>query len=203
MARLGLIEVEGVMKKVAVFLISLIIGAMSASPALATSLVSSSPVGGSVLSVAPTAVTINANADLTDGANELTVLDPTGNRVDDGSVQMQGATLTVGIKPLTVTGIYTVNYTIMAVGENPLTSTFTFLFNAPAVISEPSPGATNEEVPTQSINRTSDFLVIALLIFAIFVLILLSRYAKETFNKSGPAKAKTVKKPTKSKKISK
>jgi methionine-rich copper-binding protein CopC len=108
-ARLGLIEGEGVMKKVAVFLISLIIGAMSASPALATSLVSSSPVGGSVLSVAPTAVTINANADLTDGANELSVLDPTGNRVDDGSVQMQGATLTVGIKPLTVTGIYTVN----------------------------------------------------------------------------------------------
>ena len=203
MARLGLIEGEGVMKKVAVFLISLIIGAMSASPALATSLVSSSPVGGSVLSVAPTAVTINANADLTDGANELSVLDPTGNRVDDGSVQMQGPTLTVGIKPLTVTGIYTVNYTIMAVGENPLTSSFTFLFNAPAVISEPSSGATNEEVPTQSINRTSDFLVIALLIFAIFVLILLSRYAKETFNKSGPVKAKTVRKPTKSKKISK
>jgi hypothetical protein len=116
---------------------------------------------------------------------------------------MQGATLTVGIKPLTVTGIYTVNYTIMAVGESPLTSSFTFLFNAPAVISEPSPGATNEEVSTQSINRTSDFLVIALLIFAIFVLILLSRYAKDTFNKSGPAKVKTVKKPTKSKKISK
>jgi len=202
-ARLGLIEGEGVMKKVAVFLISLIFGAMSANPAMATSLISSSPVGGSVLSVAPTAVTINANADLTDGANELTVLDPTGNRVDDGSVQMQGATLTVGVKPLTATGIYTVNYTIMAIGENPLTSSFTFLFNAPAVISEPTPGATAEEAPAQSINRTSDFLVIALLIFAIFVLILLSRYAKETFNKTGPAKVKTIKKPTKSKKISK
>jgi methionine-rich copper-binding protein CopC len=191
------------MKKVAVLMTSLLIGAFSASPVLATSLVSSSPVGGSVLSVAPTAVTITANADLTDGANEVTVLDPTGNRVDDGSVQMQGATLTVGIKPLTATGIYTVNYTIMAVGETPLTSTFTFLFNAPAVISEPSPGTSSEEVPTQTINRTSDFLVIALLIFAIFVLILLSRYAKETFNKSGPVKVKTIKKPTKSKKISK
>jgi methionine-rich copper-binding protein CopC len=191
------------MKKVAVLMTSLLIGAFSASPVLATSLVSSSPVGGSVLSVAPTAVTITANADLTDGANEVTVLDPTGNRVDDGSVQMQGATLTVGIKPLTATGIYTVNYTIMAIGETPLTSTFTFLFNAPAVISEPSPGTSSEEVPTQTINRTSDFLVIALLIFAIFVLILLSRYAKETFNKSGPVKVKTIKKPTKSKKISK
>ena len=195
------------MKKAALKPISIIfltcLSTFFVTPAHATSIISSSPVGGSVLSMAPTAVTITANADLTDGANELSVLDPTGNRVDDGSVQMQGPTLTVGIKPLTVTGIYTVNYTIMAVGENPLTSSFTFLFNAPAVISEPSPGATNEEVPTQSINRTSDFLVIALLIFAIFVLILLSRYAKETFNKSGPVKAKTVRKPTKSKKISK
>jgi copper resistance protein C len=126
-ARLGLIESEAVMKKVAVILISLIFGAVGASPALATSLVSSSPVAGSVLSVAPTAVTIIANAELTDGANDLSVLDPTGNRVDDGSVQMQDATLTVGIKPLTVTGIYTVNYTIMAVGESPITSSFTFL----------------------------------------------------------------------------
>jgi methionine-rich copper-binding protein CopC len=170
------------MKKVAVLLISLIIGAISAGPSFATSLVSSSPVGGSVLSVAPTAVTITANADLTDGANEMSVLDPTGKRVDDGSVQMQGATLTVGIKPLTATGVYTVNYTIMAVGETPITSSFTFLFNAPSVISEPTPGTTDAPITNQSVNRTSDFLVIALLIFACFILVLMSRYAKQTFN---------------------
>ena len=191
------------MKKVAVLLISLIIGAISAGPSFATSLVSSSPVGGSVLSVAPTAVTITANADLTDGANEMSVLDPTGKRVDDGSVQMQGATLTVGIKPLTATGVYTVNYTIMAVGESPITSSFTFLFNAPSVISEPTPGTTDAPIINQSVNRTSDFLVIALLIFACFILVLMSRYAKQTFNSSKPAKPRKVLKPTKSKKISK
>jgi len=191
------------MKKVTVLLISLIIGAISAGPALATSLVSSSPVGGSVLSVAPTAVTITANADLTDGANDMSVLDPTGKRVDDGSVQMQGATLTVGIKPLTATGVYTVNYTIMAVGESPITSSFTFLFNAPSVISEPTPGATDAPSTNQSINRTSDFLVIALLIFACFILVLMSRYAKQTFNSSKPTKPRKVLKPTKQKKISK
>ena len=191
------------MKKVAVLLISLFIGAISAGPSIATSLVSSSPVGGSVLSVAPTAVTITANADLTDGANEMSVLDPTGKRVDDGSVQMQGATLTVGIKPLTATGVYTVNYTIMAVGETPITSSFTFLFNAPSVISEPTPGTTDAPITNQSVNRTSDFLVIALLIFACFILVLMSRYAKATFNSSKPAKPRKVLKPTKSKKISK
>ena len=191
------------MKKVAVLLISLIIGAVSAGPVLATSLVSSSPVGGSVLSVAPTAVTITANADLTDGANDLSVSDPTGKRVDDGSVQMQGATLTVGIKPLTATGVYTVNYTIMAIGESPITSSFTFLFNAPSVISEPTPGTTDAPKSSQSVNRTSDFLVIALLIFACFILVLMSRYAKQTFNSNKPAKPRKVLKPTKSKKISK
>ena len=51
------------MKKFAVILISLLIGTVSAGPALATSLVSSSPVAGSVLSIAPTAVTLIANAD--------------------------------------------------------------------------------------------------------------------------------------------
>ena len=191
------------MKKVAILLISLFIGAISAGPSIATSLVSSSPVGGSVLSVAPTAVTITANADLTDGANEMSVLDPTGKRVDDGSVQMQGATLTVGIKPLTATGVYTVNYTIMAVGESPITSSFTFLFNAPSVISEPTPGTTDVPITNQSVNRTSDFLVIALLIFACFILVLMSRYAKQTFNSNKPAKPRKVLKPTKSKKISK
>jgi methionine-rich copper-binding protein CopC len=191
------------MKKVAVLLISLFIGALGAGPALATSLISSSPTGGSVLSVAPTAVTITANADLTDGANDMSVTDPTGKRVDDGSVQMQGATLTVGIKPLTATGVYTVNYTIMAVGESPITSSFTFLFNAPSVISEPTPGATDTPKTNQSVNRTSDFLVIALLIFACFVLILMSRYAKQTFNSNKPTKPRKILKPTKSKKISK
>jgi methionine-rich copper-binding protein CopC len=191
------------MKKVVALLISLIIGTLSAGPALATSLVSSSPVGGAVLSVAPTAVTITANADLTDGANDLSVLDPTGKRVDDGSVQMQGATLTVGIKPLTATGVYTVNYTIMAIGESPITSSFTFLFNAPSVISEPTPGSTDLPKTSQSVNRTSDFLVIALLIFACFILVLMSRYAKQTFNSNKPAKTRKVLKPTKSKKISK
>ncbi|NBU93121.1 MAG: copper resistance protein CopC [Actinobacteria bacterium] len=191
------------MKKVAVLLISLFIGVLGAGPALATSLISSSPTGGSVLSLAPTAVTITANADLTDGANEMSVTDPTGKRVDDGSVQMQGATLTVGIKPLTATGVYTVNYTIMSVGESPITSSFTFLFNAPSVISEPRPGASDTPITNQSVNRTSDLLVIALLIFACFILVLMSRYAKETFNSNKPTKPRKILKPTKSKKISK
>jgi methionine-rich copper-binding protein CopC len=198
------------MKKMAIWLNSLILLALTTTffvaPANATSLVNSSPVGGSVLSLAPTAVTITANTDLTDGANEVTVLDPLGMRVDDGALQMQGATLTVGVKPLTATGVYTVNYTMMAVGEESLTSSFTFLFNAPAVIAEPTPSLSNPaEQPSDSasVNRTSDLLVIALLIFAIFILVLMVKYAKQTFKGSPTPRVRSIKKPGRSRKITK
>ncbi len=198
------------MKKTAILLNSLILLALTTTffvaPAKATSLISSSPVGGSVLSLAPTAVTITANTDLTDGANEVTVLDPLGVRVDDGSLQMTGATLTVGIKPLTATGVYTVNYTMMAVGEESLTGSFTFLFNAPAVIAEPTPNISTpseQSSDSASVNRTSDLLVIALLIFAIFILILMVKYAKQTFKGSPTPRVKSIKKPGRSRKISK
>jgi copper resistance protein C len=198
------------MKKMAIWLNSLILLTLTTTffvaPANATSLISSSPVGGSVLSLAPTAVTITANTDLTDGANEVTVLDPLGVRVDDGALQMQGAILTVGVKPLTATGVYTVNYTMMAVGEESLTGSFTFLFNAPAVIAEPTPSLSNPaEQPSDSasVNRTSDLLVIALLIFAIFILVLMVKYAKQTFKGSPTPKVRSIKKPGRSRKITK
>ncbi len=198
------------MKKMAILLNSLTLLALTTTfyiaPAHATSLISSSPIGGSVLSLAPTAVTITANTDLTDGANEVTVLDPLGVRVDDGSLQMQGATLTLGVKPLTATGIYTVNYTMMAIGEESLTGSFTFLFNAPAVIAEPTPSLSTpaeQSSESGSINRTSDLLVVALLIFAIFILILMLKYAKQTFKGSSTPRVKTINKPGRSRKISK
>lgn len=198
------------MKKMAILLHSLILLALSSAvfvaPANATSLITSSPVGGSVLSLAPTAVTITANTDLTDGANDMTVLDPLGVRVDDGSLQMQGAILTVGVKPLTASGVYTVNYTMMAIGEESLTGSFTFLFNAPAVIAEPTPTLSNPAEPSSesgSINRTSDFLVVALLIFAIFILVLMLKYAKQTFKSTSTPRVKSVKKPSRSRKITK
>ena len=104
---------------------------ISISPAVATSVVNTSPTAGSVLSVSPTAVTVKANANLLVGANDLTVVDPNGTRVDDGSVQIQGAVLMVGLKVLKNSGLYTVNYTLMAIDEEPITGSFTFLYNAP------------------------------------------------------------------------
>lgn len=173
--------------------LSLVLLVISPSVAFATSIVSTSPTAGSVLSVSPTAVTIKANADLQEGANEITITDANGARVDDGSIQIQGSVLLVGVKPLSISGLYTVAYTLMAIDQAPIVGTFTFLYNAPAELTLPTPSATDTQVVASSVNRVTDLFVIALMIFAFIILVLLSRYAKQTF--SAPAKPRQVSKP--------
>ena len=164
----------------------------SLSNAWATSIVSTSPTAGSVLSISPTAVTVKANADLVSGANEMTVTDAKGVRVDDGSLQVQGPVLLVGLKTLTASGLYTVAYTLMAIDQPPITGTFTFLYNAPGEIAVATPAPTVEEVVNSSPNRLTDLFVIGLMVFAFVMMIFLSRYARKTFKT--PAKPRKVKK---------
>jgi methionine-rich copper-binding protein CopC len=181
-----------VIKRICVLFTAILITFASAASSWATSIVSTSPTAGSVLSISPTAVTIKANADLMDGANEITVRDSKGVRVDDGSIQIQGPVLMVGVKPLTISGLYTVAYTIMAMDQPPLTGTFTFLYNAPAEMTLPTPTPSEEEVLTNSPNRITDLFVIGLMIFAFIMLIFLSRYAKQTLK--APARPRKVNK---------
>jgi len=175
-----------------VVLTALLLGITFPSNVWATSIVTTSPTAGSVLSIAPTAVTIKASADLATGANEMTVTDAKGVRVDDGSLQVQGAVLMVGLKPLTTSGLYTVAYTLMAIDQPPMTGSFTFLYNAPGEIAVATPAPATEEVLTKSPNRITDFFVIGLMVFAFLTLIFLSRYARKTFKT--PAKSRQPKK---------
>ena len=179
-------------KRICILFSAILITCTGVTSAWATSIVSTSPTAGSVLSISPTAVTIKANADLLDGANEITVSDSKGVRVDDGSIQIQGSVLMVGVKPLTTSGLYTVAYTLMAVDQPPITGTFTFLYNAPAEIALPTPTPSEDEVLTNSPNRITDLFVIGLMIFAFIMLILLSRYAKQTLK--APERPRKVKK---------
>ena len=179
-------------KRICILFSAILITCTGVTSAWAISIVSTSPTAGSVLSISPTAVTIKANADLLDGANEITVSDSKGVRVDDGSIQIQGSVLMVGVKPLTTSGLYTVAYTLMAVDQPPITGTFTFLYNAPAEIALPTPTPSEDEVLTNSPNRITDLFVIGLMIFAFIMLIFLSRYAKQTLK--APARPRKVKK---------
>jgi copper resistance protein C len=158
------------------------LGVTSAS---ANTLVSTSPVSGSTLSVSPTNVTVTGNvaliADAPD-ANSITVTDPNGIRVDDGTITISDVSATVGIRPLVETGMYTVTYFLLSEGEVPLEGSFTFKYQAPSVIStaNPTPEPTQSQTPASS-SWGTNFFVILLLLLAVLVTIGLSLYARKLF----------------------
>jgi copper resistance protein C len=158
---------------------------LGASSASANTLVSTSPVSGSTLSVSPTNVTVTGNvaliADAPD-ANSITVTDPNGIRVDDGTITISDVSATVGIRPLVETGMYTVTYFLLSEGEVPLEGSFTFKYQAPSVIStaNPTPEPTQSQTPASS-SWGTNFFVILLLLLAVLVTVGLSLYARKLF----------------------
>ena len=169
-------------KRIAAILLLTFLGAANAS---ANTLVSTSPISGSTLSVSPTNVTVNGQvtllADAPD-ANSITVTDPNGVRVDDGTITIADKSATVGVRPLVDSGIYTVTYSLASEGDAPLEGSFTFKFQSPSVIStaNPNPEPTKSQTPASSSWGTNIF-VIVLLVIAVGVTIGLSLYARKLF----------------------
>lgn len=159
---------------------------LGASAASANNLVSTNPISGSTLSVSPTNVTVTGQVTLISDApdaSSITVTDPNGVRVDDGTISISDMSATVGVRPLTETGIYTVTYSLASDGEAPLEGSFTFKYMAPSSISpnEPSPQSSQQQAPASSSWGTNIFVII-LLILAIIVTIGLSIYARKLFS---------------------
>jgi methionine-rich copper-binding protein CopC len=149
----------------------------------ANTLVSTSPISGSTVSVSPTNVTITGQlpllADAVD-ANVITVKDPNGDRVDDGTISISDLSASVGLKPLVVTGMYKVSYSLLSDGDIPLEGDFSFKYLAPSNIApvEPTPEPTQSQTPASSSWATNVF-VILLLFGALIVTIGLSLYARK------------------------
>jgi methionine-rich copper-binding protein CopC len=168
--------------RITAILLLIFLGIPSAS---ANTLVSTSPISGSTLSISPTNVTVTGNvtllADAPD-ANSITVTDPNGIRVDDGTITISETSAIVGIKPLVESGMYTVTYFLLSEGEIPLEGSFTFRYQAPSVIStaNPTPEPTQSQTPAGS-SWGTNFFVILLLLLAILVTVGLSLYARKLF----------------------
>jgi methionine-rich copper-binding protein CopC len=168
------------MKKVSV--IALVIGAISLTPvtAFANTLVATSPLSGATLQSAPSAVTITTELPLMDTGNEVSVTDPTGVRVDDGALTIDGINAVIGLKQLVKTGIYSVNYSLLAENDVPLVGTFTFNFAEPTVIATVAPEPS--KIPTPSGNNLgTTIFVLGLLAAAVIVTIALSLYARKLY----------------------
>lgn len=161
---------------------------LMAIPAVAANeLVSADPASGSTVLVSPSAVTISTSLPLMADGNSVEVFDASGNRVDDGTLAIADTEAVVGLIPLTVGGYYTVNYTLLAENEVPLTGNYRFNFIAPDSISSESPTpiaveASESAQPSAGSSRGTDFLVIMLLILSFSVLVGLGMYARKIFS---------------------
>ena len=153
----------------------------------ANELVTADPASGSTVSFSPSAVTIITSLPLMADGNSVEVTDPSGNRVDDGTLAIADTEALVGLIPLTVSGYYTVSYTLLAENDIPLTGNYRFNFTAPDSVSSQSPTpiaieATESAQPSASSSKGTDFLVIMLLVLSFFVLVGLGMYARKIFS---------------------
>ena len=169
------------MKRLAAVIGALGLTVFLAAPALANSLVATSPIAGSTLNVEPSAVTITVELTPMDMGNEVIVTDPSGRRVDDGTLTVAGNDLIVGMKPITESGVYKVSYNIISELDLPLEGSFVFNFSTPAITTP------QEVIPTTPAKvEGSDFgtnlFVIGLLVTSLIVLIALGLYARKIFN---------------------
>ena len=155
---------------------------MGISHTFGNSLVSTSPIIGSTVSVSPTNVTITGQVALLPDANEITVTDPNGVRVDDGTITVTDMSASVGLSQLTESGSYSVSYLLYSEGEAPLEGSFTFKYVAPSSIApvNPTPEPTQSQTPASSSWGTNVF-IIGLLVLALIVTVGLSLYARKLF----------------------
>ena len=168
------------MNKTRIVIVVLGLFLISAPQAVANTLVATSPIPGASLESPPSAVSITTEVPLIDAGNEITVTDPTGARVDDGLLTIDGVNAVIGLKPLVKTGIYTVNYSLLGENDVPLIGKYTFNFLEPAVIATPQPDASSAPTPSGN-NLGTTIFVLGLLAAAIIVTVALSLYARKLY----------------------
>ena len=86
----------------------LVVGAANASAHAV--LVSSDPAENATLPTNPERVNATFNEQMQPAFAAMTVIGPDGGQWSDGEVAVQGAVISVGVRPLGPAGIYTVNY---------------------------------------------------------------------------------------------
>lgn len=142
--------------------------ALMAGPASANSLVSTSPVAGATVNSTPSSITLNTQDVVMDAGNTVTVTDPQGARVDDGTLTVNATTIVAGLKLMKVSGLYTVAYSLLTNNDVPLQGTFTFTFNAPSVISSASPSVITPSPTASNAPASSGMGVPVLIVGLIF-----------------------------------
>ncbi|MHC9294639.1 copper resistance CopC family protein [Mycobacterium sp. LTG2003] len=88
--------------------------------------VAADPAEKAALTESPQRVSATFNEQLQEAFAAMTVVGPDGNLWSDGEPQVEGAVVSVGVRPLGPTGTYTVNYRVTSADGHVVSGSWTF-----------------------------------------------------------------------------
>jgi methionine-rich copper-binding protein CopC len=150
------------MRRVAVLIASLWLSTFGIASAQAhAELLSMSPAVGSVVTEAPSSVSLTFGEDVTALGSTIVVLDPDGNAMQTGELLVTGASIATSIQPLTVAGTYHVNFRVVSQDGHIVNSSESFDFAPATQSAEPlvvsSQTASPETSAVTSDSKTAGF----------------------------------------------
>ena len=176
--------------RVSVAILLVVLGALTSSPAQALELVGADPAANSTIKSAPGAITLTLSSEIIETGSSMSVRAPSGSAVDDGSLLIDGVQALIGLAKLTESGRYTVDYQFMSTDGELLSGSYTFTFDAPAVVTTPTTNPTQSPIPNESeesqaeatgkSSLATDIFMISLLVISLLVLIFIARSLRNT-----------------------
>lgn len=124
---------------------------VTAGPASAhAARISVDPTENALVSTAPARVRATFNEDLQTTFAAMTVVGPDGNLWTSGQPQVQGAVVSVGLRPLGPTGNYTVNYRVTSADGHVVSGSWSFRLTSPGT-GTPGPAADSSSAPPNDV----------------------------------------------------
>lgn len=114
--------------------------------------IAADPAPDSTVTTSPTRVTATFNEQMQSEFAAMTVVGPDGNLWSDGSPQVQGAVVSVGVRPLGPAGVYTVNYRVTSADGHVVSGSWSFTL-ATAGTPAPSPSAEPVAAPVRTTEK--------------------------------------------------
>lgn len=130
---------------VATLLITAWLG-MAVPAAAHTALIAADPAADASLSAGPARVSATFNEELQPEFAAMTVIGPDRNTWSAGNVQVRGAVVGVGLRPLGPSGVYTVNYRVTSADGHVVSGSWSFTVTVPSA-GTPGPAASTQSPP--------------------------------------------------------
>ena len=148
-----------------VLAISLIVAAMAGAGAASAhaTRVSTDPVENTELSQAPQTVSAMFSEALQTEFAAMTVVGPDGNLWSTGDPKVDGAVLSVGVRPLGPSGTYTVNYRVTSADGHVVSGSWSFRLTVPST-GTPGPSASAPSPPGDGIPVWPFFVAVGVIV---------------------------------------